>query len=124
MIQPYPKGNQYKNKSHAEVKAIREERVKKVQALLNKGKGPSEISEILNLTLGTVGHLISRHCTRPASYVKRPNINVGNIMDWESVGDPSTLTADQREYMEKLGISAERAAWLLSCPKGGNTTKR
>ena len=48
----------------------------------------------------------------------------------ESITDNTTdeerpfLTAEQLDYAERLGISAQRAYWLASCPKNTRTGDR
>lgn len=122
----YDKPEQSKNKkgTKKEIEELRDRRVKLIQAMLDKSKGPKEISDTLNLGLSLVGHLISRYCQRPKSYVKRPNFSVTTLMDWQSECDPSVLTPEQVEHAKKVDIPLGRYAWLLSCPRGGNTTKR
>ncbi len=112
------------SKSRDEITFIRKQRVILIQPLLDQGKGPTQISNELNINITVVHHLIRRYCKRPDFYKPNSNLEMYTSMDWQSVCDPSTLTSEQREDAAAFGIEEGRYAWLLTCPKGGNTSFR
>lgn len=97
---------------------LRDERVAKIQPLLDKGLMPTQISNSLDISLGVVNHIIRRYCKRP--YIEK----YGKPADWrakidgtEEV-DASHLTAEQREHAKRVGMTEGRYAWLMTCDKG------
>lgn len=95
----------------------RDEKVAKIQPLLDKGLLPTQISRELNLTLGVVNHIVRRWCKRP--YIDK----YGNQADWKAKitgleeADTNGLTPEQIAHAQRVGISLGRYAWLLSCPR-------
>lgn len=109
--------------NNAESYKRRKERIKLIQPLVTQGMKPKQIADKIGLNPEIVRHLIRRHCVRPEGYVN-PNLTGSCLMDSDSVGDPSILTEEQRERAKRVGITPERFAWMLGCPRDPHVDRR
>lgn len=114
--------NKTERKCDTKWRLLREERVAKIQPLLDKGLMPTQISNTLGIPLSVINHLVRRYCKRP--YIEK----YGKPADWRSKidgteeVDASHLTQEQREHAKRVGMTEGRYAWLMTCDKGMHHT--
>lgn len=99
------------------------ERVKVIAKLLAQGQSNTQIGRALGVTCSAVCQFRNRHMGRvkvpSAERTDSGHRNFINAQDWQ-VADPSAHEPELiARAMQMLGCTAQRAAWLLSCPRGG-----
>lgn len=102
----------------------------KMAALLAKGLSAKEVADKVGMAYGTVHHFLKKYGL--SGKVKRPTTTsgrlavrkhvyqYGGIEKWQ-VADPNQFPDDIiTEAVRMIGCDRQHAAWVLSCPWGGN----
>lgn len=112
----------------SETPAFVQAKVAKIRELVDEGQPLSTIRSLTNMTTDQLLRFMRKHGIKVSAHLKAGQRNKFKNRDfmaaqpWQ-VGDPSTLRSSDLEACAKLGITPERMAWLLSCPRGTGKIK-
>lgn len=103
-----------------------EERLAYIRTAAATGLPLSAVTDRFALARNNVRELMHRHGIElPATWLPRPTRKTASRLSDDAalmpdqVGDPASLTEDERGAAEALGIAFERAAWLVTCEAKG-----
>lgn len=104
------------------------ERVELITKLLAEGQNNTQIGHRLGITNSAICQFRTKYMGRvkvPSSQrTDSGHRNFHNAQEWQ-VDDPAKYEPELIERaMRALGCTAQRAAWLLSCPWGGHSGRR